>query len=108
MDFSYSLEAESARAQLTAFMDEHVVPNVAIWEREIAAGVYPPSLLERLKGEARAAGLWNLFLPDLPPGAPGRGMSVLDFAPLAEVMGRVFWAPEVFNCSAPDTGNMEL
>jgi acyl-CoA dehydrogenase len=108
MDFSYSPEVEAARARLTTFMDERVVPNVANWEREIAAGIYPPSPLEELKAQARAAGLWNLFLPDLPAGAPGTAMSVLDFAPLAEIMGRVFWAPEVFNCSAPDSGNMEL
>ena len=108
MDFSYSPQAEAARAELLEFMNAHVNPEVANWERELAAGAYPPRLLEPLKQRARAAGLWNLFLPSLPPGAPGRAMSVLDFAPLAEIMGRVIWAAEVFNCSAPDTGNMEL
>ena len=108
MDFSYSAKVEELQSRLTAFMEQHVVPAIPSWEREVAAGVYPPSIIEPLKEEARAHGLWNLFLPGLKEDEPGTKLSNLDYAPLAEVMGRIFWASEIFNCSAPDTGNMEL
>jgi acyl-CoA dehydrogenase len=108
MDFAYSPKVEALRAQLGAFMDDHVVPRLADWQREVEAGAWPPSMIEPLKAQARAAGLWNLFLPGLRAGEPGTRLSNLEYAPLAEIMGRVFWASEIFNCSAPDTGNMEL
>lgn len=108
MDFSYSTKVTDMRDRLLAFMEQHVVPSIPAWEREVAAGVYPPSMVEHLKDEAKAHGLWNLFLPGLCEGEPGTRLTNLEYAPLAEVMGRVFWASEIFNCSAPDTGNMEL
>jgi acyl-CoA dehydrogenase len=108
MDFAYSSKAEELRRRLKAFMEKHVVPAIPAWQQEVAAGVYPPSIMAPLKAEARSAGLWNLFLPALGEDEPGTGLSNLDYAPLAEIMGRVEWASEVFNCSAPDTGNMEL
>ncbi|ADP72108.1 acyl-CoA dehydrogenase domain-containing protein [Rhodomicrobium vannielii ATCC 17100] len=103
-----SPEAADYKARLERFMDEHVYPNEAAlfetadtqedrWE--------PLALMEELKAKARAEGLWNLFLPDSELGA---GLSNLDYAPLAEIMGRSHWGPEVFNCNAPDTGNMEV
>ncbi len=108
MDFAYSPRVEDFCTRLRAFMDESISPQIPIWEREVAAGVWPPSMIEPLKAKARAAGLWNLFLPGLQDDEPGTALGNLDYAPLAEIMGRVFWASEVFNCSAPDTGNMEL
>jgi acyl-CoA dehydrogenase len=87
-------------------MDEHVYPNEERFYAQLNEGDRweDPPLLEELKGKARAAGLWNLFLPDSTHGA---GLTNLEYAPLSEMMGRVRWSPEVFNCSAPDTGNME-
>jgi acyl-CoA dehydrogenase len=108
MEFAYSPRVEQLRTELSAFMDRHVVPRLADWRREVAAGAWPPSMLEPLKAQARAEGLWNLFLPGLQHDEPGTRLSNLEYAPLAEIMGRVFWASEIFNCSAPDTGNMEL
>jgi acyl-CoA dehydrogenase len=98
---------QELRKRLTAFMEEHVYPNDRRWW-EHARGERrwePVPLIDELKPKARAAGLWNLFLPHS-PRAP-EGLSNLEYAPLCEIMGRVHWAPEVFNCSAPDTGNME-
>jgi len=101
-----SPRAADLRSRLLAFMDEHIYPNEATWEEQIAADRWrPPPIVEALKPKARAAGLWNLFLPDSDQGA---GLSNLEYAPLCEVMGRSPFAPEVFNCSAPDTGNMEV
>jgi acyl-CoA dehydrogenase len=108
MDFAYSPKVEALRAQLRAFMDRHVVPRLADWQREVEAGAWPPSMIEPLKAQARAEGLWNLFLPGLREGEPGTRLTNLEYAPLAEIMGRVHWASEIFNCSAPNTGNMEL
>ena len=108
MDFSYSEKTQALRKQLTDFMDQHIVPRIGAWQQEVAAGVYPVSFMEDLKALARSEGLWNLFLPSLQEGEPGQGLSNLEYAPLAEIMGRVSWASEVFNCNAPDTGNMEL
>ena len=112
MDFSYSPKVEEMRTHLQAFFDRHITPNEARVEEEIAenrrAGKpwTPIRLFEGLKEEARAQGLWNLFLPRS-ERAP-QGLSNLEYAPLCEIMGRTMWAPEIFNCSAPDTGNMEV
>ncbi len=108
MDFAYSPKVEALRAELQAFMDQRVVPWIGAWQREVEAGVWPPSMIEPLKAEARGQGLWNLFLPGLRDDEPGTRLANLEYAPLAEIMGRVVWASEIFNCSAPDTGNMEL
>ncbi|HYZ26895.1 MAG TPA: acyl-CoA dehydrogenase family protein [Geminicoccaceae bacterium] len=108
MEFAYSPRVEQLRTEISAFMDRHVVPRLADWQREVAAGAWPPSMIEPLKQQARAEGLWNLFLPGLQSDEPGTRLTNLEYAPLAEIMGRVFWASEIFNCSAPDTGNMEL
>jgi acyl-CoA dehydrogenase len=111
MDFEYSDRCNALRTRLLAFMDEHIYPNEKAYKEEVdrngAAGNrwVPTVLIERLKPLAREQGLWNLFLPKS-TRAP-EGLSNLDYAPLCEIMGRVSWAPEVFNCSAPDTGNME-
>jgi len=99
--------AEWAR-RLSAFMDEHIYPNEATFDRQVADGDRwePAPIVETLKARARTEGLWNLFLPDSQYGA---GLSNVEYAPLCELMGRSPWfAPEVFNCSAPDTGNMEV
>lgn len=108
MDFSYSEKTQILREQLRDFMDQHVVPRIGAWQQEVAAGMYPVSFMDDLKALARSEGLWNLFLPSLQADEPGNGLSNLEYAPLAEIMGRVSWASEVFNCNAPDTGNMEL
>ena len=108
MDFALSQRAQALCQQLDAFMQRYVLPHNPAWHASVQQGVYPPPFLEDLKTLAREEGLWNLFLPSLDAAAPGKGLSNLDYAPLAERMGRVHWASEVFNCSAPDTGNMEL
>ena len=108
MDFSYSPRVEALRQQLRQFMDSHILPRLGAWREEVAAGRYPVSFMEDLKALARDEGLWNLFLPSLGDHEPGTRLSNLEYAPLAELMGRVPWASEVFNCSAPDTGNMEV
>ncbi|GAA4416419.1 acyl-CoA dehydrogenase family protein [Quisquiliibacterium transsilvanicum] len=111
MDFEFSPKVKDLQQRLLAFMDAHVYPNEHRFEAEVAANRakgnawVPTQVIEELKAKARAAGLWNLFLPHS-PRAP-EGLSNLEYAPLCEIMGRVHWAPEVFNCSAPDTGNME-
>ena len=94
--------------RLNAFIDRYVLPYNAAWHAAVQAGDYPPPFLEDLKALAREEGLWNLFLPTLRDDEPGTRLSNLDYAPLAEAMGRLPWAAEVFNCSAPDTGNIEL
>ena len=108
MDFSYSPKCESMRAQVRHFIDEYVVPRLGLAHKEFAEERFPLSFMEDLKALAKSEGLWNLFLPRLRTDEPGQGLSNLDYAPVAELMGRVDWASEVFNCSAPDTGNMEL
>jgi acyl-CoA dehydrogenase len=107
MDFEYSPKVQELRKRLKAFMEEHIYPNDRRWWEHARSERRwePVPLIEELKPKARAAGLWNLFLPHS-PRAP-EGLSNLEYAPLCEIMGRVHWAPEVFNCSAPDTGNME-
>jgi len=106
VDFEYSAKTKDLQARLIAFMNEHIYPNEKRFHDEVAAGDrwQPVPLLAALQKKARAQGLWNLFLPDSEHGA---GLSNTEYAPLCEIMGRVLWAPEVFNCSAPDTGNME-
>ncbi|WP_217588477.1 acyl-CoA dehydrogenase family protein [Burkholderia sp. GbtcB21] len=108
MDFGYTPKVEELRERVRAFMDAHIVPRIRQWNDEVHAGRYPVSFMEELKERAKAEGLWNLFLPHLKGDEPGTGLTNLEYAPLAEIMGRVSWASEVFNCNAPDTGNMEL
>jgi len=105
--FAPSPKAAELRARLATFMDAHVSPNESTYRRQGETGDrwQPRPIIEELKPLARAAGLWNLFLPDSQLGA---GLTNLEYAGLCEIMGRVSWAPEVFNCSAPDTGNMEV
>jgi acyl-CoA dehydrogenase len=107
MEFEYSDKVKQLQKKLTAFMDEHVYPNEKVYHKQIDEGDrwQPTAIIEELKPKARAAGLWNLFLPENPYG---EGLSNLEYAPLCEIMGRSPMAPEVFNCSAPDTGNMEV
>ena len=106
MDFALSDKVKHLQWRLQAFMDEYIYPNERRYYDEIERNRWsPPTVIEELKPKARAAGLWNLFLPD---DAHGEGLTNLEYAPLAEIMGRSFIAPEVFNCSAPDTGNMEV
>ena len=112
MDFRHSERSEALQAEVSKFLDDHVYPNEHLFEeqsdefRRAGAPFQTPAILATLKDEARQRGLWNLFLPDSKHGA---GLSVLDYAPIAELSGRsVAIAPEAMNCSAPDTGNMEL
>ncbi|MFN9479143.1 MAG: acyl-CoA dehydrogenase family protein [Betaproteobacteria bacterium] len=111
MNFDYTPKVLALRERLGAFMDEYIYPNESRYAADVEANTRqgarwtPTRIIEELKPKARAAGLWNLFLPDSPHGA---GLTRLEYAPLAEMMGRVPWASEVFNCSAPDTGNMEM
>ena len=119
MDFDYSPRTKELQAQLLRFMDDHVYPAERRYEEEIDANTKagkrwtPLKTVEELKPKARAQGLWNLFLPPTAGGKGSKesgrdfGLSNSDYAPLAEIMGRVPWSSEIFNCSAPDTGNME-
>jgi acyl-CoA dehydrogenase len=120
MFFEHSPRVKDLQRRLLAFMHERIYPSERIYQEQVAADRWrPPSIVEELKNKARAAGLWNLFLPPSPPplsssegerggGEGGAGLSNLEYAPLCEIMGRSLMAPEVFNCSAPDTGNMEV
>lgn len=113
MDFDLSERQFELQARVRAFMADHVLPAVPVYQRELDVERWrQPAVLQALKAKARAAGLWNLFLPPSPEHdrgeSHGAGLSNLEYAPLAEEMGRVTWASEVFNCSAPDTGNMEV
>ena len=107
MVFEYSEKAKAYQDRLKVFMDTHVYPNEATFAKQIGEGDrwQPVPIVEELKKKARSEGLWNLFLPDSEYGA---GLTNLEYTPLCEVMGRSPMAPEVFNCSAPDTGNMEV
>ena len=106
MDFEFSARTKDLQHRLRAFMDEHIYPNERHFEEEIQRSRWLPSrVIEELKPKARAAGLWNLFLPN---DAGGADLTNLEYAPLCEIMGRSAMAPEIFNCSAPDTGNMEV
>lgn len=108
MEFDHSAKALALQAQVREFMDRHIVPAMAEWRGEVASGNPHPAFMEDMKALARSENLWNLFLPALKKDEPGQGLSNLEYAPLAEIMGRVMWASEIFNCSAPDTGNMEI
>ncbi len=106
MDFAFSAKVKDLQSRLQAFMDEYIYPNEQRYYGQVEQNRWsPPAILEQLKPKARAAGLWNLFLPDAVHGA---GLSNLEYAPLCEIMGRSMIAAEAFNCSAPDTGNMEV
>jgi len=108
MPADQSERSRALAARIQTFMDAHIYPNESLYDRQLHEGAdrfHVPPILEELKAKARAEGLWNLFLPH---SAQGAGLTNLDYAPIAEIMGRVHYASEVFNCSAPDTGNMEL
>ena len=106
MDFAFSDKVRDLQKHLQSFMDDYIYPNEQRFHEEIERNRWSPTyVIEELKPKARAAGLWNLFLPDSTYGA---GLTNLEYAPLCEIMGRSMIAPEVFNCSAPDTGNMEV
>ncbi|HZO71540.1 MAG TPA: acyl-CoA dehydrogenase family protein [Ktedonobacteraceae bacterium] len=108
MDFTFSEEVNELRTRVIDFMERYIYPNEQTYREQIAASGNPhhhAEIIDELKPKARAAGLWNLFLPDKEHGA---GLTNLEYAPLAEVMGRMGWSSEVFNCAAPDTGNMEI
>jgi len=106
MTFEFSEKTKELQKRLQRFMDEHIYPNEQRFHEEVERDRWKPTkIVEELKPKARAAGLWNLFLPD---DSDGAGLTNLEYAPLCEIMGRCHWAPEVFNCSAPDTGNMEV
>jgi len=108
MDFAYTPKVEALREELRTFMDAHVLPADPAFRRAAHTGRMPMDILEPLKARAFDQGLWNLFLPGLKDDEPGTRLSNLDYAPLAEIMGRIPWSAEVFNCNAPDTGNMEI
>ena len=111
MDFAHSEKVRALQQRVSAFMDKHVYPNEAVFDAELEANRkkgnpwVPTKVIDDLKEKAKAEGLWNLFLPESKLGA---GLTNLEYAPLCEIMGRSPIAPEVFNCSAPDTGNMEV
>ena len=108
MDFEPSQRCREFKERLSAFMDEHIYPAEAVYEQQLRESGDPhhqPAIMEELKARAREAGLWNMFLPDAEHGA---GLSNSDYAPLAEILGRSHIASEACNCSAPDTGNMEV
>jgi acyl-CoA dehydrogenase len=106
MTFEFSEKTKELQKRLQRFMDEHVYPNERRFDEEVERNRWKPTgIIEELKPKAHAGGLWNLFLPD---DSGGAGLTNLEYAPLCEIMGRCHWAPEVFNCAAPDTGNMEV
>ena len=108
MNFSFTSRTDEFRQRLLAFMNETIYPNETVYADQVASAANrweSPPIMETLKDAARAAGLWNLFLPDSEHGA---GLTNLEYAPLCEIMGRSPIAPEACNCSAPDTGNMEV
>jgi acyl-CoA dehydrogenase len=116
MDFDYTAKIKELQARLQKFMDEHIYPNEGTYKKQLQENTdagkrwSPIPIIEELKKKARPAGLWNLFLPvdtAQASGYTGAGLTNLEYAPMAEIMGRVQWSSEVFNCSAPDTGNME-
>ncbi|MDA8652917.1 acyl-CoA dehydrogenase family protein [Candidatus Actinomarina sp.] len=108
MDFNYSEKSLDLQKKLNKFFEEHIYPIEQAYDQEIedsGNSLHIPDILDELKNKAKEEGLWNLFLPDSEYGA---GLTNVEYAPLAEITGKVWWAPEVFNCSAPDTGNMEV
>ena len=108
MNFEYSEKTRAMQARVQSFIDSHVLPHNQAWFEATERGEHPTKLIDDLKAQAQAAGLWNLFLPALAEGEPGTRLTNLEYAPLAEIMGRLPWSSELFNCNAPDTGNMEL
>ncbi|MCH7627423.1 MAG: acyl-CoA dehydrogenase family protein [Proteobacteria bacterium] len=108
MDFEFSARVNALRQQVEEFLDRYMLPYNAQWHRETMAGRFPLDIMEPLKQIARSEGLWNLFLPALRDDEPGTRLTNLEYAPLAEIMGRLPWASEAFNCNAPDSGNIEL
>jgi acyl-CoA dehydrogenase len=108
MDFDYPAGTQKLCKELSAFMDEQVAPRDPEWQAIAHAGKYPLAVVDKLKGRARALGFWNLFLPRPRENQPGTRLTNLEYAPLAEITGRVPWSPEVFNCNSPDSGNMEI
>jgi acyl-CoA dehydrogenase len=108
VDFNYSKKSLDLQKKLNKFFEEHIYPIEQAYDQEIedsGNSLHIPDILDELKNKAKEEGLWNLFLPDSEYGA---GLTNVEYAPLAEITGKVWWAPEVFNCSAPDTGNMEV
>ena len=109
MDFEYDRVTKSLLEQVTCFMEDHIFPNVAIYENQMKEFGQDrwqiPPIIERLKEKAKEAKLWNFFLPSAPEYG---GVTHLQYAPICELFGHVFFASEVFNCSAPDTGNMDI
>lgn len=108
MDFEFTPRVKGLRQQVEQFLDLYMLPYNTQWHRETMVGRYPMEIMEPLKQIARSEGLWNLFLPGLRDDEPGTRLTNLEYAPLAEIMGRLPWASEAFNCNAPDSGNMEL
>lgn len=108
MDFQFTGKQLDLQRQLREFLDQEVLPLNQQWQDLANQGVYPSAVIEPLKQKTKAAGLWNMFLPSLGDDEPGTRLSNMDYAPLAEIMGRIPWSSEVFNSNAPDTGNMEL
>jgi acyl-CoA dehydrogenase len=108
MDFAHSDKVERLRVQVHDFLRDRILPANREWMAIARQGRFPIEIVEPLKDEAREQGLWNLFLPSLRDDEPGTRLDNREYAPLAEIMGRIPWASEVFNCSAPDTGNMEI
>jgi len=108
MDFEFSPDNVALQQRVRDFMQRLVLPSNRDWHRWADEGEYPLDVIDPIKAQAKAAGLWNLFLPGLRDDEPGTRLSNLEYAPLAEIMGRIPWASEVFNCSAPDSGNIEL
>lgn len=108
MDFTHSERSLELQRRVADLIESWVLPRNAQWHRAVAAGDYPPPFMAELKEYAKSEDLWNFFLPTLGEDEPGIGLSHVEYAPIAELMGRVPWSAEVFNCSAPDTGNMEL
>jgi acyl-CoA dehydrogenase len=108
MDFTIDPDTQALAHKLQAFMAQYVLPYNAAWHQAVAQGHYPPPFIEDLKALAQEDGLWNLFLPELHSNEPGTRLTHSAYAPLAEIMGKLPWAAEVFNCNAPDSGNMAL
>ena len=108
MDFGYSAKVKQLQEHLTEFMVREIVPRDKEWHELTEAGTFPPPFCDDIKAKAKAEGQWNMFLSQLPAGVPGEGLSNLEYSTLAEIMGRIYWSPEMFNCNAPDTGNMEV
>ena len=108
MDFSTQIDTQVLANKLQAFIEKYVLPYNPAWYQAVSKGEYPPPFIEDLKALAKDEGLWNLFLPELKSDEPGTPLSHSAYAPLAEIMGKLPWAAEVFNCQAPDSGNMAL